>query len=73
LGIDANRAKDGFARNRALAKQDLGPGSRGKIDVDPASEPDEPDPLASLNPIAFLDEGHDPPCDKAGNLGEADL
>src|SRR5688500_9761902 len=72
-GIGADLGDHGFAADRPLAEQDAGPGAVGQIDVDPASEADQADPLAGLDAVAFADERQDPAGDQAGDLGEADL
>ena len=66
-------AEHGLAGNRPLAEQYLRAGAGGKIDVDPAAEADQADPLAGGDLVAFLDERHDAARDQAGDLGEADL
>src|SRR6476660_8104515 len=72
LLVHSQFANDGLARDGALTQQDLGSGSGRKINVDPASETDQADALACLHLVAFLDQGHDPASDAAGDLGEAD-
>src|SRR5688500_15785217 len=72
LRIDAKLAEDRLAGDGALAKQHLAARPGGQEHVDPASEADQADPLASSDPVAFLDERHDAARDQPGDLGESD-
>ena len=45
-GSTADARRGRLAGDRALAEQDLGAGAGGQIDVDPAAEADQADPLA---------------------------
>src|SRR3989344_1696039 len=68
----ADPRTDGFARQRALAEQDLRRRARGQIDVDAAAESDQPDPLAGRDILPHADERQDAPRHQPGDLGKAD-
>ena len=64
--------QDRLAGDDRLPEQHFRIGPCGQVDVDPAAEADQPDPLAGRDDVARLDERHDPPRHQPGDLGEAD-
>src|SRR5262245_3982520 len=63
----------GLATDHGLAGCDQGISAWRQVDVDPAAEPDQSNPLAGGQRVTLRDKAHDPAGEQAGDLDHGDV